>query len=82
MYSCLSLFFVHSKLRAQLGLKPLLLDDHANTTAAMTTTSAEKKTSGNSSDSQVSFLTFVSKAYLKHRAAIVLNYFNNWSNPT
>lgn len=77
MYSCLSLFFVHSKLRAQLGLKPLLLDDHANTTAAMTTTSAEKKTSGNSSDSQVSFLTFVSTAYLKHRAAIVLNYFNN-----
>lgn len=41
-----------NKLRAQLGLKPLLLDDHANTTTAMTTTSVEKKASGNSSDSR------------------------------
>ena len=76
MYSCLSLFFVHSKLRAQLGLKPLLLDDHANTTAAMTT-SVEKKTSGNFCDSRVSFFSFVSKVYLKHCVAVLLNYFNN-----
>jgi len=32
-----------NKLRAQLGLKPLLLEDQSNTTAAMSTTNVQKK---------------------------------------
>ena len=55
-FSNLTLFSSDSKLRAQLGLKPLLLEDQSNTTTAMTTTNVQKKAGETSSNRRVSGL--------------------------
>ena len=51
-----ALFSFGSKLRAQLGLKPLFLEDQSNATTAMTTTNVQKKGGETSSNRRVSSL--------------------------
>lgn len=53
------MFGFHSKLRAQLGLKPLLLEDKPDTTTALTTTNVHKKAAETvSSSSRVSWFYY------------------------
>lgn len=63
--------YFDSKLRAQLGLKPLFLEDQANTTVAMTTTNVHKMGTETSPNPRVSGLCF-------QKGGLI--FINSWSN--